>query len=277
VCWTKQGQKSGKKEETSKSTSTGASNFKPKASKVHQLSTDRVQSPDSSEEDSTEQNQDRGSQYAFQISTENRFEETDFIPVTVGGIIVKMLTDSGCQCNIIPQSAWENLKKKNIKCVSKKVERCLYSYRQKKSLKVLGTFTADVSVKNGSSEKDVSFVVYEGDDIPLLDKETAQNLNVLRVGLCVNSVIDNTSMSTIMGQYESVFQGIGKLKDFRLLIPIDKDVKPVIQPLRRIPYNLRDLMETELKDLLLKGITERIEGHTPWLSPALMVPKRNGT
>ena len=44
--------------------------------------------------------------------------------------------------------------------------------------------------------------------------------------------------------------GVEKLKSFQLEIPIDPEVKPVIQPLRRIPFNLRDKVEKTLNELL---------------------------
>ena len=70
--------------------------------------------------------------------------------------------------------------------------------------------------------------------------------------------------------------GVEKLKSFQLEIPIDPEVKPVIQPLRRIPFNLRDKVEKTLNELLDLDIIERVKEASSWVSPVVCVPKRSG-
>ena len=69
--------------------------------------------------------------------------------------------------------------------------------------------------------------------------------------------------------------GVEKLKSFQLEIPIDPEVKPVIQPLRRIPFNLRDKVEKKLNELLDIDIIERVEEPSSWVFPVVCVPKRS--
>ena len=47
----------------------------------------------------------------------------------------------------------------------------------------------------------------------------------------------------IFDKYKSCFEGLGKLKDFQLDIPIDQNVKPVAQPMRRVPFSMREKLE----------------------------------
>ena len=79
-----------------------------------------------------------------------------------------------------------------------------------------------------------------------------------------------------MQQYPRLFQGIGKLKDVEIKLHIDKQVKPVAQPARRIPFHLRQQVEKQLKLLEQQGIIEQVEGPTPWVSPLVVIPKKNG-
>ena len=79
-----------------------------------------------------------------------------------------------------------------------------------------------------------------------------------------------------MEQYPRLFQGIGKLKDVEIKLHIDKQVKPVAQPARRIPFHLRQQVEKQLKLLEQQGIIEQVEGPTPWVSPLVVIPKKNG-
>ena len=46
-------------------------------------------------------------------------------------------------------------------------------------------------------------------------------------------------------------EGIGKLKDFQLKVPIDPKVQPsVAQPITRVPYQLRENLTGKLDELV---------------------------
>ena len=53
-------------------------------------------------------------------------------------------------------------------------------------------------------------------------------------------------------------------------------MKPVAQPVRRMPFGHRKLAKAKLDELLESGIIERVEGPTPWVSPIVTVPKDDG-
>ena len=57
---------------------------------------------------------------------------------------------------------------------------------------------------------------------------------------------------------------------------IDETVTPVAQSARRIPFHLRKKVSTELKKLEEQDIIEKVEGPTPWVSPLVVIPKKNG-
>ena len=50
---------------------------------------------------------------------------------------------------------------------------------------------------------------------------------------------------------------------------------PIAQPVRRLPFGLRDKVDGKLDELLEKGIIEEIPEATPtrWVSPLVVVPK----
>ena len=58
---------------------------------------------------------------------------------------------------------------------------------------------------------------------------------------------------------------------------IDDSVKPVAQPVCRIPFGVREKVERKLDELLESGIIEEVpEGPTRWISPLVVVPKSDG-
>ena len=63
------------------------------------------------------------------------------------------------------------------------------------------------------------------------------------------------------------------MKDFQLNLHIDQQVQPVAQPLRRPAFSLREKIEKKLDELLQEDIIEKVEGPTPWVNPAVVVPK----
>ena len=65
-------------------------------------------------------------------------------------------------------------------------------------------------------------------------------------------------------------EGFGKMKDFQLIVPIDPKVQPLAQPIRKVPYHLRDKLSTKLDEL------EKVSGPSSWVSPVVVVPKPSG-
>ncbi len=210
--------------------------------------------------------------YAFSV---RKTGSVDTVPITIGGVTVDMLIDSGCFKNIIDKSLWVKLKKGKIKCTSKKSSAELFAYGQKKkTLKTIGSFFADTTIEGRKAIK-AQFVVIEEKGIPLLGRTTVEELGVLKVGQKAMRVEVNT-VTDIQGQYPGLFKGLGKLKDRQLKLTINHQVKPVAQPVRRIPFSLRGKVEKKVRDVLDKDVIEPVEGATGWVSPIVVAPKHDG-
>ena len=148
----------------------------------------------------------------------------------------------------------------------------LYPYGSAKPLKTAGCLVATVTVRNVTVEAELTVIEEKGQ--ALLGRETATQLDVLCLGeeLRVNVL----KQEDIFDKYKSCFEGLGKLNDFQLDIPVDQKVKPVAQPMRRVQFSLRDKLEQKLNELVDLDVIERAEGPTPWISPVVVVPKPNG-
>ncbi|KAK3717696.1 hypothetical protein QZH41_001100 [Actinostola sp. cb2023] len=207
-------------------------------------------------------------EYAFSVKSRGCMEKLE---VTVGGRKVQMVIDSGASANIIDKELWNSLKEKKIKCISSKSNKKLYAYGSEKSLNVLGSFTALTGI--GKSETQAEFIVIDGTGEPLLGRETASELGVLKIGVNVMSVNEDVP---VMDKYKEVFKGVGKLKDYQLKLHIDPNVTPVAQQARRVPYSLKDKVQEKIDELVELDIIEPVEGPTAWVSPVVVVPKANG-
>ncbi|CAC5396188.1 unnamed protein product [Mytilus coruscus] len=56
---------------------------------------------------------------------------------------------------------------------------------------------------------------------------------------------------------------------------VKADFMPIAQPTRRLPFNIRKSVEEKLCELEEMDVIERVEGPTEWVSPLVVVPKRN--
>ena len=61
----------------------------------------------------------------------------------------------------------------------------------------------------------------------------------------------------------------------QLKLPINREVIPSPQKPRRIPYPLKDKVQTKIDELLNLDIFEKVSGPTTWVSPAVIAPEPN--
>lgn len=210
--------------------------------------------------------------YVLHLSNSKQKCDYHWIPVKVGGVETNMIVDSGSDMNIIDKPTWEDWKKKQIRVFKQeKTPHRLFPYGCDKPLNLLGSFKAYVEAGSKSSKE--KFVIIDGKGEPLLGRETARALGVLKIGLDVRSV--NAGGDDFVQEFPELFTGFGKLKDRKIKLHVDPNVKPVAQPVRRTPFGLREKVEAKIQDLLSKDIIEPVDKPSQWVSPIVIVPKPN--
>lgn len=122
--------------------------------------------------------------------------------------------------------------------------------------------------------KKIAIHVLQGNNGSLLSYKTAIALGIL--DLHINQVKTNMLSQNIEKKFPNLFSGIGKLKDVEVPLHIDTTVEPVAQRARRIPFHIRKKVEKELSSLEQQGIIEKVDGPTPWVSPLVVIPKKDG-
>ncbi|XP_062538771.1 uncharacterized protein LOC134207062 [Armigeres subalbatus] len=167
--------------------------------------------------------------YAFY--SENK---SNIIDCCIGGVKWKILVDSGADCNLISTSAWEKLKEARIVVYSSMKGcggRTLRAYGSQQPLNVLGSFVADIKIGQKTTKAD--FFVVQGGQQCLLGDKTSKELGVLKVGLDIQNV-------------EETWKPFAKISGIQINIQMDPEVKPVFQPLRKVPIPL----EADLKNAI---------------------------
>ena len=120
--------------------------------------------------------------YAFAVGVGQTTSGSE-VDLKIGGVMLTaVLIDSGASCNLIDQTTWEVLKKKSVQCESKKSSKKLFVYGQKDPIEVIRTFVSEIVCKISGNSCVDEFTVVKGPERPLLGKNTAEKLGVLRVG-----------------------------------------------------------------------------------------------
>mgnify|MGYP002804172599 CR=1 FL=1 len=128
-------------------------------------------------------------------------------------------------------------------------------------------------------------VVVKGRTDCLLSGQTSIDLNFLTVK--VTNVKTKSTFTKLASQekvsprlkptvtkYDKVFHGAGKLTDVQVHLHINKGIKPVVQPTRRIPFAIRK-KSWKRTYYWTDDIIEPANGPSLWLSPVVAFPKPN--
>ncbi|XP_055633293.1 uncharacterized protein K02A2.6-like [Toxorhynchites rutilus septentrionalis] len=181
----------------------------------------------------------------------------------IGGVSHPMLIDSGAEANLITGVAWEELKLAGIEVISceKGSNRVLKSYANNIPLTVLGTFLAVVQVAARTVEAE--FFVIQGGQRSFLGDATSKQLGILKVGLEIDQISER-------------LQPLSKISGICVHIHLDPNIKPVFQPMRRVPVALEDAVNNKLEELMARDIIEEKKGPVSWVPPLVVVGKANG-
>lgn len=188
-------------------------------------------------------------------------DEDSVIGCLIGGVNVEVLIDSGSKHNIINDQTWSYLKQNKVVVTNqtKTPEKTFMAYGSKEPLTVLGAFDANIAI--GTENTTATFYVVKHGSKNLLGKDTAISLNVLRIGLGINTVEEKT---------------FPKFKGVKLEIAIDDSIKPVSQPYRRIPIPLETKVNAKIDELVKLDIIEPVNEPSPWVSPMVPLLKSDG-
>ena len=194
----------------------------------------------------------------------------DSVTLNVGGIeLDDFLLDSGAVCNVVDKNAWEWLKRKRINASTRKSAKTLYAYGSINPLPTLGTFTANVVVRDTDKSSVADFIVIDVKGHNLLGRDTARDLGLLHIGPLVVNSVD----SDIYYGYPYLYKGVG----CKLKLHVNTSVRPIAQSVRKVPVQLREKVDKKLDELLAADIIEEIsEELTSWISPLVIIPKPGG-
>jgi hypothetical protein len=199
--------------------------------------------------------------------------KTPKVRVTVCKHSFDATIDTGATINVIDKITFDRmdgveLKKTNIKA---------FAYNAQEPVKFQGKFEATVETRKRVAVA-TFYVAQTPDSGNLISATTAQDLGL--ISLHINKVLKSkdAKIDKMLSKHAKVFSGLGKLKDEKVKLNIDQSQQPKAQPQRRIPYHIREKVTCALEELDKDDIIERVPENqpTPWVSPIVAVPKKDG-
>lgn len=187
----------------------------------------------------------------------------DMIECLIGGVRLTVLIDSGSKVNIIKGQDWGILSENRsvVWDVTAATTDVLKSYASGSPLQIKHKFLTTINIP-GKREIITSFYVVEKGDVSLIGKDTAKQLGILKLGLDVNRLEKVTPFP--------------KVKKVLVTLSIDPYVRPVQQPLRRVPISVESQVEDKLNEALQNDIIERVTQPSAWISPIVVIFKPTG-
>ena len=159
------------------------------------------------------------------------------VSLKVNGVQHKFLVDSGASVNVINHEAADKFTNKLMPSDAR-----VYAFNSSEPLPVVGTFTAVMESKCGTTEAD--FLVVSGQACSLLGYTIACDLGILQIANAV-SIERN-----IFQMYPSLFHRLGKMRNVEVKLHIDEKVEPIRQSHRGIPFHQRKNLEASVESLL---------------------------
>lgn len=176
--------------------------------------------------------------------------------------------DTAASCNILNLSDY-------LKLGSPQITECTT---------VLHMYDGSATTPMGKCElmvqnKQLSFYVMKTTNHSLLSMDTCLKLDLLAVNQEYVNLVNTANpveLNTILNDFSDVFSGLGCLPG-EYEIKMDNSVKPIQNPTRKIPISMKNDVKKKIDSLVSKGVLEKVEHPTPWISNMVAVRKPNGT
>lgn len=79
----------------------------------------------------------------------------------------------------------------------------------------------------------------------------------------------------LVSEFDDILLEEGKLKG-KLHLELDRTVPPVLLPVRKVPFAIKEPLNQELDRLVKTGILIPVDVPTDWISSMVVVKKSNG-
>lgn len=199
----------------------------------------------------------------------NSMENVWLKKVKIEDTEIEFKLDTGAETNVLPLSQYNDM------CLAtKKLSKTnvtLLSYGNFK-LKPEGELVLKCSANN-CIDIPLKFIVVDVLSKPILGLKACQMLKLIKRIDEVNLM----SKEAVINNNSEIFMGLGKFPGNPYHIELKPEVKPVIDPPRRVPLALNQRLRETLNNLESQGVIEKVNKPTDWVNSLVIVEKPNGS
>ena len=153
----------------------------------------------------------------------------------------------------------------------KRTKDSVYGYANSKPLQIEGYF--DAELKHGKHFYFSRIYVISGANVSLLSCQSSKKLKIVKIMINTLEKENQKKIEKLFKKFPNQFSGIGKARNIKVKLTINKDVKPVAAKCRKQPYHTREKTKKEIQKLLDADIIEPATGGSEWVSPIVTPPK----
>jgi hypothetical protein len=243
---------------------------------------------------------------------ENKSDPKTRAKIRVNSVEINFIVDTGATVDVINSKTYDRLKSSVKLCKS---TTNIFAYGSNKPLPLRGEFQATVeSNKCYTVYVILKCYIVEAGSGNLLSAKTAQDLALIQLVNMVTELetppkpevskpetqptlpgntektdkqqlmshastpkCEDQGIQKIIDKYANVFVGEVKLNTQQVGLHINENIKPVVQPQRRIPYHICNDVSKALQKLVVEDMIEKVcDQPTPWISPIVCTPKKDG-
>ncbi|GBM97787.1 Retrovirus-related Pol polyprotein from transposon 297 [Araneus ventricosus] len=185
---------------------------------------------------------------------------------------VNFKIDTGAQANIISKKLLNDIYGSGVNVRKTSVKLSMYTGQ---TIQLLGCTTLPANKDLNSPVIHLDFLVTKNSYQPILGVAAfADKLGLIRKCDNVNSVNCCKSISNLC-KYNHVFEGLGNLPG-KYRITLCENSVPVVCVTRKVAFSLLEPLKADLDRMVNAGVIEKVTEPTDWVSPLVIVQKKNG-
>lgn len=186
---------------------------------------------------------------------------------------IRFKLDTGAQVNVLPYQVYS----KFASSVPMKPTSCVLTAFG--NSKVLPMGTVVLTHTSGDERHAVSFYIVDDIKSAILGHDACERLKLVsrhNIDELKTNEKGKLTKEDLLSEYPAVFNGTGMFaKEYH--IETSSEVRPCIQPQRRIPYTRHDKLKQTLDDLKQREIVDDVDRPTDWVSNLVITEKKNGS
>ena len=203
-------------------------------------------------------------------------EEEWILPMKINNTTVSFKLDTGAGCNVLPVDEYKRLKPRPE---MKRTEMKIRGYTGTR-IPIIGTCMAQVTHKSGTvllpfhiSKKGGRNNRYQ----PVLGLKACKKLELVKAIWNIEALggPSVTRYKILQEEFGDVFEGLGCLPGEHK-INIDKEVIPVKNACRKVPFPIREKLKAQLDKMEQMKVIAKIDEPTDWVHAMVTVVKKDG-